>query len=121
MIQEIKVKSNRKEPFALSYKWREQERKRYILQFPVCLSDIEEICVCDYDRAYYDYQDILEHSGYDQNDYSMHLVSEYFYQNMKIIEWFLGTVFDGGYQIGSLLQGKTVNAEKIQVKDICVR
>ena len=70
LLAKIKVKSNRKEPFALSYKWREQERKRYILQFPVCLSDIEGICVCDYDK---------------------------FYQNMKIIEWFLGTVFDGGY------------------------
>lgn len=121
LLAEIKVKSNRKEPFALSYKWREQERKRYILQFPVCLSDIEGICVCNYDRAYYDYQDILEYSGYNQDDYNMHLVPENFYQNMKIIEWFLGTVFDGGYQIGSLLQGKTVNAEKIQVKDICVR
>jgi len=121
LLAEIKVKSDRKEPFSLSYKWRQQERKTYILEFPVSLSDIEGLCVCDYDRAYYDYQDILEYSGYSQNDYNMQLVPENLYQNMKLIEWFLEACFYGGYQCGSLLQGKTVSAEKIQVKDVYVR
>ncbi len=114
LLAEIKVRSNRDEPFALSYKWRKQKRKTYILQFAVNLSDVEGLCVCDYDNAYYEFQELLEIGGYNQNDYMMQLIPERFYQNMKLIEWFLGAGF--GYQIGSLLQGKTVPAEKIQVK-----
>lgn len=119
LLAEIKVRSNRDEPFALSYKWREQERKTYILQFAVNLSDVEGLCVCDYNNAYYEFQELLDIGGYSQNDYIMELIPDRFYQNMRLIEWFLGT--DYGYQFGSLLRGKTVPAEKIQVKDAYVK
>lgn len=119
LLAEIKVRANRDEPFALSYKWREQERKTYILQFAVNLSDVEGLCVCDYNNAYYEFQELLDICGYSQNDYIMELIPDRFYQNMRLIEWFLGT--DYGYQFGSLLRGKTVPAEKIQVKDAYVK
>lgn len=115
LLAKIKIKTKREEPFALSYKWRTQEMKTYILQFPVCLTDIEAFNVCDYERAYYEYEEILECSGYTHSDYLMHLIPDTVYQNMKLIEWFLAASLCGTYQLGSLLPGKVVEPSRIQI------
>lgn len=60
LLAKVKNKTGRKEPFALSFKLRKQKNEIYILQFPVWLTDIEGFCVCDYDNAYYEYEEILE-------------------------------------------------------------
>lgn len=115
LLAKIKVKTKREEPFALSYKWRAQKMKTYILQFPICLTDIETFNVCNYERAYYEYEEILECSGYTHSDYLMHLIPDTLYQNMKIIEWFLAASLCGNYQLGSLLPGKVVEPSQIQI------
>ena len=115
LLAKIKVRTNRKEPFALSYKWRAQEKKTYILQFPVRLADIEAFCVCDYERAYYDYEDILGCSGYTHSDYLMHKIPDRIYQNLKIIDWFLDAGLCDKCQLGSLLPGKVVEPSKVQI------
>lgn len=115
LLGKIKVKTNRKSPYALSYKWREQERKTYILQFAVSMSDVESYCLCDYKRAYYDYEEILEYSGYTHSDYLMHKIPKRFYQNVKIIDWFLAASLCNSCEVGSLLPGKIVEPSKIEV------
>lgn len=115
LLAKIKNKTGRKEPFALSFKWREQQNEIYILQFPVSLTDIEGFCVCDYDNAYYEYEEILECCGFRHSDYLMHKVPEKVYQNLIIIRWFLATSLCGACEFGSLLSGKVIDPEKIQI------
>lgn len=115
LLGKIKVKANRKLPYALSYKWREQEKKTYILQFAINMSEVEAYCVCDYKRAYYDYEEILEYSGYTHSDYLTHKIPERVYQNMKIIDWFLAASLCDNCEFGSLLPGKIVEPSEIEV------
>lgn len=115
LLGKIKVKTNRKEPFALSYKWRRMDKKTYILEFPVSMADVEVCCFVDYERAYYNYEEILECSGYTHSDYLMHLIPENVYQNLKIIDWFLAACLCGTCQFGSLLPGETVEPSLIKI------
>ena len=115
LLGKIKVKTNRKLPYALSYKWREQEKKTYILQFAVNMSEVEAYCVCNYERAYYNYEEILEYSGYTHSDYLMNKIPERVYQNMKIIDWFLAAGLCKACEFGSLLPGKIAEPSKIEV------
>ncbi len=115
LLGKIKVKTNRELPFALSTKWRVQDKKTYILQFPVNMADIEAYSMVDYERAYYQYEAILECSGYTHSDYLMHAIPEKVYQNLKIIDWFLAACLCDSCQFGSLLPGKTVNPSQIEI------
>ena len=115
LLGKIKVKTNRKLPYALSYKWREQEKKTYILQFAVNMSEVEAYCVCNYERAYYNYEEILEYSGYTHSDYLMNKIPERVYQNMKIIDWFLAACLCKACEFGSLLPGKIAEPSKMEV------
>lgn len=115
LLGKIKIKTNRELPFALSTKWSVQDKKTYILQFPINMADIEPYSMVDYERAHYQYEAILESSGNTHSDYLMHAIPEKVYQNLKIIDWFLAACLCDSCQFGSLLPGKTVNPSQIEV------
>lgn len=98
--------------------WARNNEKELVLEFVVCVSDMETADFIDYNGVYQTFGECITQSGYCYEEYLTHTVPKKVFDNMKFIEWFLSIYFYNGQEYGVLLPGGTVPGDKIKIYEV---
>ena len=101
----------------LGSQWIKDDNKCYIVEFIANLSDMETYVSRDYDSIYKSYSEVFEVNGYDY-DYDYEKIPNNFFNNLKLIEWFLYIYLNDGEEYGSLLPNKYIDRKYIKIINV---
>lgn len=104
--------------YKMSYAWRKEKNKCYVLEFSVPLNNMETFAPIDFNGAWSEIKDCLIQSGYNSDDYYAHLIPQNVLDNMIFIRWFISIYFYDSEELGSLLPGLSVIPGKVKVIEI---
>lgn len=101
----------------LGYKWQEKNRDCFVVQFNARLDEMETYAPMDYEKAYWEEQELYELMGYDYSTYMSRAIPQNFYNNYYLLKMFCRCFYDSSEQYGSLLPGKIVEPKRISIYD----
>lgn len=103
----------------LGNEWQQENTECYVLQFTANLQDMETYAPIDYDSAYWEEKDLYDLIGYGYEEYMSHTITQNFYNNYYLLKTFCQCFYSESEKYGSLLHGKRVNPENVEIYAVC--
>ena len=110
----IKAKTTLEPEQHLGWEWSDDKKECFLLEFPVCISNMETFAPMCFDEGYREVKDCLEFSGYTYSDYNNLNISQNFFDNYYFINKFISIYFYNSEEYGSLLPDMSVSPKGIK-------
>lgn len=110
----IKAKTSPEPKQHLGWDWTDEKKECFLLEFPVCISNMETFAPMCFDEGYREIKDCLEFSGYTYSDYNNLNISQNFFDNYYFINKFVSIYFHNSEEYGSLLPDMSVSPKGIK-------